>query len=105
MLAAMPLSTYWGWVDYLRRHGLPSRNTERLLQQLNAGVLNASGRYQNVAPSDFMIGPRKDAPTDEGVSQSVLNQMLGDMSSLSFDHPPPYNEADSTRGPNEPNND
>ncbi|EGQ7854371.1 hypothetical protein LCX39_004052 [Vibrio vulnificus] len=83
MLADMPISVYWGWVEHVRLRGLPFQNTERLLQYLNAGVLNASGRYQPVSPSDFSLQPNKgNAPA---CGQAVLTQMLSDMSSLSFE--------------------
>ncbi|CAH0531212.1 hypothetical protein [Vibrio hippocampi] len=84
MLASMPLSEYWRWVHHIRQRGLPSRNVERQLQQLNAGVLNASGRFKPVTPNDFSLQPSTTKTAETGVDQNVLNQMLGDMSSLSF---------------------
>ncbi|OCH31842.1 hypothetical protein A6E13_16580 [Aliivibrio fischeri] len=84
MLGAMPLSDYYRWVKRIRQSGFPSRNIEMQLQQLNAGVLNASGRFKIVSSSDFSLqkkSVKKDEPT---LNQNVLNQILGDISSLSF---------------------
>ncbi|MGX9996654.1 hypothetical protein [Vibrio sp. JZG120] len=87
MLAEMPLSDYWRWLDRRSKAGLTFRNAEVLLQQLNASVLNASGRYQNTfSAADFNLHQRQEKSQTPICEQSVLNQILSEQSSLSF-HP------------------
>lgn len=55
------------------------------MQQLNANVLNASGRYtKQLSAADFSLHQREDKPSQPACSQSVLNQILSEGSSLSF---------------------
>ncbi|HGF5004080.1 TPA: hypothetical protein ACF334_004456 [Vibrio parahaemolyticus] len=85
MLAEMPLSDYWRWIKRRKKSGFSFRTAEWLMQQLNANVLNASGRYtKQLSAADFSLHQREDKPSQPACSQSVLNQILSEGSSLSF---------------------
>lgn len=79
----MSLSDYWGWVRHIKKRGFSFQNVERLLEHLNAGVLNASGRYNPILPSAFSVRPYKAEKKE--CDQAVITQMLSDFSALSFD--------------------
>ncbi len=87
LLSELSLTQYRRWIDHVRRQGLPLRNQEALLRHLNAGVFNATGRMKTpLTADDFDWRDRPSVSKPQsGVDQAVLNQMLGDMSSLSFD--------------------
>ncbi|WP_249114391.1 MULTISPECIES: hypothetical protein [Vibrio] len=81
----MPLSDYWRWIKRRKKNGFSFRNTEWLIQQLNANVLNASGRYSKpLTAEDFSLHPRSEKAQTPACEQSVLNQILSEQSSLSF---------------------
>lgn len=85
MLAEMPLSDYWGWIKRRKKNGFSFRNAEWLMQQLNANVLNASGRYAKLLTAqDFSLHQRQEKVQAPACEQSVLNQILSEQSSLSF---------------------
>lgn len=87
MLAEMPLSDYWRWLARRRKMGWSFRNAELLLQSLNANVLNASGRFNPPLTADaFSVAPKQTEKELPSCNQAILNQILSESSSLSFDH-------------------
>ncbi|ALR15270.1 hypothetical protein [Vibrio natriegens] len=85
MLAEMPLSDYWGWIKRRKKNGFSFRNAEWLMQQLNANVLNASGRAsRHFTAEDFSLHQHQAKIQAPACKQSVLNQILSEQSSLSF---------------------
>ncbi|PTC02027.1 hypothetical protein C9980_25140 [Vibrio mediterranei] len=86
LLSEISLSQYRRWLSYLSKNGLTHRNQEKLLQQLNAGVLNASGRLPTpVTAKDFdWREPKHNSRSS--LQQNELNQILSESASIRNTH-------------------
>ncbi|MDA0107823.1 hypothetical protein OH456_06695 [Vibrio sp. La 4.2.2] len=82
LLNDMSLSQYRRWLTYIARNGLTHRNQERLLQQLNAGVLNASGRWASPVLAQDFDWRREHEREPQALSQVVLTQLLCERASI-----------------------
>ncbi|WP_394628560.1 hypothetical protein [Vibrio barjaei] len=82
LLNEMSLTQYYRWLAYLGKNGLPHRNQERLLQQLNAGVLNASGRLRTLVTATDFDWRDKQHHSRTSLQQNELNQILSESASI-----------------------